>query len=93
MPPGIPVSSHTIPMLALILLLLQSQASPHEAGLAAYRARDYGKAAEAFSAAIKTEQPGTPQYRESLLLLGQSYYMSSRIPQANEYLEKAVNRL
>jgi tetratricopeptide (TPR) repeat protein len=74
-------------------LLLQSQAapaSPYEAGLAAYRARDYGKAAQAFSAAIKTEQPGTPQYRESLLLLGQSYYMSSRMPQALEYLEKAV---
>lgn len=81
-----------MPWVPLALLLLQSAApeDAHAAGLAAYRQRQYAKAAEAFSRALPREQPGTPEHRETLLLLGQSHYLSARIPQALEYLEKAA---
>ena len=59
-------------------------------GWQAYRAHDYAKAADAFEKALEAQKPDTPEYRQTLLLLGQSYYMSARIPQALEYLEKAV---
>ncbi len=70
--------------------LTSEAASLHTAAMSAYRQRQYAKAADAFAQALKLETPGTTQYRESLLLLGQSYYLSARIPQALETLEKAV---
>src|SRR6478609_9556350 len=83
---------------ALLIAWLSMQApvpapdtdSLHAAAMAAYRQRQYVKAADAFAEALKVETPGTTPYRESLLLLGQSYYLSARIPQALETLEKAV---
>lgn len=71
---------------ALLAALLLQQAD----GLAAYRAHDYAKAADAFQKALESQKPGTAEYRQMLLLLGQSYYLSARIPQALEYLEKAA---
>ncbi len=82
--------------LLVVLLWMQAPAAEPEAAalhaeaLVAYRQRQYAKAAEVFSRALKQEAPGTTPYRESLLLLGQSYYLSGRIPQALETLDKAV---
>ena len=66
-------------------------AALHSEALSAYKQRQYAKAAEGFVRALEKETPGTPSYKESVLLLGQSYYMSARIPQALQYLEKAVS--
>ncbi len=78
------------------LFLLQAPAPPpdaaslHSQALSAYKQRHYGPAAELFVQALAKETPGTAPYKETLLFLGQSYYLSARIPQALQYLEKAV---
>ena len=61
----------------------------HAAGVALYKQREYAKAAEALRKAADTEKPGTPEYRETVLLLGQSYYLQARVPDAISWLEKA----
>lgn len=62
----------------------------HGRAVGLYKQRQYAQAAEAFVEALKQEKPGTPAYRESLVFLGESYYLLARIPQAVECLEKAV---
>ncbi len=79
-----------LPLIAYLAMQQPAPAGPHAAALDAYRHREYAKAAEAFKQALDSETPGTTPYRESLLLLGQSYYLSARIPQALEILERAV---
>jgi tetratricopeptide (TPR) repeat protein len=76
-----------------LLLVLQASGVPapdfHKSGLESYKARKYAEAAEAFSKAIDREKPGSPEYRESALLLGQSYYLLARAAEAIPWLEKA----
>src|SRR5579872_7406165 len=72
------------------VLLLFLQVSPHETALAAYKAHHFPEAVVQFQEALKTEQPGTAAYDESVLLLGQSYYLQSKYKDAIPWLEKAV---
>ena len=87
-------------MAALLLaLLLSTEAftdpapSPHAQGVALYREQKYADAITALQAASKTESVDSPEYRESALLIGQSYFMLSKAPLAIPWLEKvpAVN--
>jgi tetratricopeptide (TPR) repeat protein len=62
----------------------------HAAGVVYLRLRDYPKAIEAFTRAIRTEDPSGADYRESALSLGQSCFLSARMPEAIQWLEKAA---
>jgi tetratricopeptide (TPR) repeat protein len=73
------------------LLFLAMVADDHAAGLQFYREHQFTKAIESFERAVRTERPGTPEYRESAVILGQSYYLSARIKEATDWLQKAVN--
>lgn len=74
-----------------LVLMLAMFADDHATGVELYRQRQYGKAIEALERSAASEKPGTAAYRESAVILGQSYYLSSKIPQALEWLQKAVN--
>jgi len=77
-------------------LLLQSAVTlptpdvVHKQALDLYRQRQYVKAAELFSQVIEQEDKNGDAYRESLLLVGQSYYLGGRVPEAVPWLERAV---
>jgi len=60
----------------------------HEQGVSLYKQHKYLEAITVLEEASKSEAPGTAQYQESALLIGQSYFMLSRAPQAIPWLEK-----
>ncbi len=62
----------------------------HTTGVLYMRLREYEKAIEALTRANQAEDPSSPEYRESLLFLGQSCFLSARMPEAIAWLEKAV---
>jgi tetratricopeptide (TPR) repeat protein len=66
-------------------------ADDHSAGVEFYRQRQFAKTIESLERAVATEKPGTPEYRESAVILGQSYYLTARMPEAAAWLQKAVN--
>ena len=76
-------------MLVLPLLLLV--ADEHATGVALYKQRQFSKTIEILERAVIAEKPGTPEYRESAVILGQSYYMTAHMPQAAKWLQSAVN--
>src|SRR5690349_17862070 len=76
--------------LAVLLLFASMQTGDHASGVALYRQRDYAKAAEVLRRAVDQEKPGTPEYRESVVFLAQSYYLTARVAEAIPWLEKAI---
>lgn len=83
-------------MLCLLLALALSavaDAGAHQRALELYKQQKYADAITAFQDAIKTEKPDSADYKESVLLIGQSYFMLSQAPKAIPWLEKvpAVN--
>ena len=66
-------------------------ADDHSAGVEFYKQRQFAKTIESLERAVAAEQRGTPEYRESAVLLGQSYYLTARMPQASVWLQKAVD--
>jgi tetratricopeptide (TPR) repeat protein len=66
-------------------------ADDHSAGVESYRQRQFAKTIESLERAVATEKPGTPEYRESAVILGQSYYLTARMPEAAAWLQRAVN--
>lgn len=62
----------------------------HLRGLVAFRLHDYPRAIDALAKSAVQEQAGSPELRESLLLLGQSYFLSARMPEAITALERAA---
>jgi tetratricopeptide (TPR) repeat protein len=73
---------------ALLLVML---ADDHSAGVESYKQRQFSKTIESLERAVATEKPGTPEYRESAVILGQSYYLTARLPLAASWLQKAVD--
>ncbi len=64
----------------------------HQAALAAYKQHKFADAVTEFSEALKAEDPGSVEYAESELLLGQSLYLQSKYADAIPWLEKAAAR-
>ena len=83
-----------LPVALPLLFFLQSGSAPaedpHQAALALYRQHQYAKAAEAFERAAATEPKDGKEYRETVLLLGQCYYLAGKIREALPWLERAA---
>jgi tetratricopeptide (TPR) repeat protein len=77
-------------MLSSIFLLVLL-ADDHTDGVNFYKQRQFAKTIESLERAVAAEKPGTPEYRESAVILGQSYYLSSKLPEAAAWLQKAVD--
>jgi tetratricopeptide (TPR) repeat protein len=77
-------------MLGTVVLMVVF-ADDHAAGVESYKQRQFSKTIESLERAVATEKPGTPEYRESTVLLGQSYYLTARLPEATTWLQKAVD--
>lgn len=71
-------------------LAVSSAEALHLRGVVFYRLRDFPRAIEAFVQSSAKETPGSPELKESLVLLGQSYFQSAKVPEAIAALEKAV---
>ncbi|HXE13726.1 MAG TPA: tetratricopeptide repeat protein, partial [Bryobacteraceae bacterium] len=68
--------------------LMSTGANAHQRGVDFYQQHKYADAITTLEQAIQTEQAGTPEYKESALMIGQSYYMLSQGPKAISWLEK-----
>ena len=66
-------------------------ATLHVRGVLAFKQRDYSKAIELLKQSSALESPGSPELRESLLLLGQSYFLTNRMPETAGALERAAS--
>jgi len=77
-------------MWPLLLLLLMDAGATHQAALAAYKQHKFAEAVIQFTAALKTEDPASIEYGESVMLLGQSLYLQSKYAEAIPWLEKAA---
>ena len=76
-------------LLFLVLLTGGPPNEAHQRGLELYKAQKYSEAIAQFEAAVQIETPGSADYKESLLSIGQSYFMLSQAPKAVPWLEKA----
>jgi tetratricopeptide (TPR) repeat protein len=74
----------------LFLVLLMEAGATHQSALAAYRQHQFGEAVARFTEALKTEQKGSAEFEESVVLLGQSLYLQSKYKEAIPWLEKAT---
>lgn len=72
----------------LLLLTGEPPNEAHRRGLELYKAQKYSEAIAQLETAIQTETPGSTNYKESALSIGQSYFMLSQAPKAIPWLEK-----
>src|SRR5579884_118079 len=72
-------------------VLLFFQMSAHQTALAAYKQHKFDEAVAGFKEALRAEQPGSAEYAESVLLIGQSLYLKSNYKEAIPWLEKATD--
>jgi tetratricopeptide (TPR) repeat protein len=79
-----------LPVFLLFFQIAAQQAGVHQDALTAYRQHRYPAAVERFQEALKTEQPGSAEYHESVLLLGQSLFLQSKYADAVPWLQKAT---
>ena len=75
----------------LALLSTGLRADDHSAGVELYKQRQFAKAIETLERAVATEKPGAAEFRESAVILGQSYYLSAHMPEAAKWLQKAAD--
>ncbi len=75
--------------LLILILLWYGSADVHKRGVDLYQHQQYGDAIAALEEAVRSEEPKSPEYQESVLLIGQSYFMLSQAPKAIPWLEKA----
>lgn len=60
----------------------------HQHGVELYKQKKYPEAIAALQTAVRSEDPATAAYKESILLIGQSYFMLSQSAKAVPWLEK-----
>jgi tetratricopeptide (TPR) repeat protein len=72
----------------LVLLAGEPMNEAHQRGLELYKAHKYSEAIAQFETAVQTETPGSAAYKQSVLSIGQSYFMLSQAPKAIPWLEK-----
>jgi tetratricopeptide (TPR) repeat protein len=75
-------------MLTLLAMGVSAAQTDHARGVELYKAQKYNEAISVLQQAFKAEDPQSAEYRESALLIGQSYFMLSQAPQAIPWLEK-----
>ena len=68
---------------------LGASSEPRESGAELFRQKKYEEAIAALEASAASEKADTPEYRESMVMIGQSYFMLSQAPKAIPWLEKA----
>jgi tetratricopeptide (TPR) repeat protein len=73
----------------LTAALALAQESDHRVGVERYQARNYRGAVEAFRKAMAGEENGSPAYKESALLLGESLYLLGQFEDAVAVLKAA----
>jgi tetratricopeptide (TPR) repeat protein len=74
-----------------VLWLAGIAADMHERGVNLYKHQKYTEAISTLEEALKTEASGSTEYLESVLLIGQSYFMLSEVPKAIPWLEKVTS--
>jgi tetratricopeptide (TPR) repeat protein len=80
----------------LLLLFARPEDTPatlHQRALTLFQQHNYKEAIPLFEQAANAEKPGSPEFQESALLIGQSYFALNQAPQAIPWLERvnAVN--
>src|SRR5579875_983596 len=78
-------------MLPFVLGMMLAVSQVHQHGVELYGRKQYAAAISVLEDALKTETPESPEYKESVLLIGQSYFMLSQATKAIPWLEKAPN--
>lgn len=73
-----------------VLFLFLEVSAPHQSALSAYKQHKFADAIVGFTEALKSERPGTAEYQESVLFLGQSLFLESKYAEAIPWLEKAT---
>ncbi len=71
-----------------LLFWIMVSSPAHQHGVELYQQKDYAAAIAALQEANKTETPGSADYRESALLIGQSYFNMNEAPKAIPWLEQ-----
>jgi len=72
------------------LVLLFFQVSAQAAGIQSYREHRYADAVAQFTEALKTEAPGSAEYQESVLMMGESLYLEKKFAEAVPWFQKAA---
>lgn len=72
----------------VLAFVIAATLSAHAEGVRLYKDRHYAEAIQTLESAIKTEPPDSADYRESALLIGQSYFMLSKAPESIPWLSK-----
>jgi tetratricopeptide (TPR) repeat protein len=69
---------------------LSSPDSLHQRGVEEFKAHQYAAAIATLQSASEAETAGGPNYKESMLMIGQSYFMMGQAPKAIPFLEKVA---
>ncbi len=80
-------------LLSSLICILCSGAEPndlHKQGVALYEQKKYSEAIAALENAVQTEEPHSPEYVESTLYIGQSYFSLLQPAKAIQWLEKTT---
>lgn len=78
-----------MPLAVLAILLLSGAVdTARQRGLDLYKQQKYAEAIPALQEAAQAEDPNSAEYKESVLLIGKSYFMLSQAPKAIPWLEK-----
>lgn len=80
---------HTFALFLVAMLL--SGSSLHQNGVELYKEHKYAEAIAALEQASHNEAPGSPEFQESALLIGQSYFVLLQSVKAIPWLEKVTN--
>ena len=74
--------------LALLCFRALAASTEHQHGVELYQQKNYADAISVLTEVSKTEPPESADFKESALLIGQSYFMMNQGPKAIPWLEK-----
>lgn len=77
-----------LPFVLALLFWFNAPSEAHRQGVALYKQHKYAEAISSLQTAFTSEQTDSDEYKESALLIGQSYFMLSQAPKAIPWLEK-----
>jgi tetratricopeptide (TPR) repeat protein len=71
-----------------LLILAVAVSGVHQRGVELYKQQKYSEAIQTLEEASRNEAPASPEFQESALLIGQSYFVLSQAIKAIPWLEK-----